>query len=375
MSGDRINPDRGTGDRTNTTWQRRRVLVTGCTGLLGAWLTDYLAGQLADVVGLVRDSVPASNFYRLRLADRVTTVRGAIEDYALMSRILSEYEIEVIFHLAAQPIVGVANADPVGTLEANITGTWSILDAARRSKRVRAVICASSDKAYGTQTELPYREDAPLIGRHPYDVSKSCADLIAQMYAHTYGVPVAITRCGNFYGGGDLNWNRIVPGTIRSLIDGQRPIIRSDGTMLRDYFYILDAVQAYVMLAERLLAGEVTPGEAYNFSNESPVTVLEIAQRIGTVMRCEHLEPVILNEASNEIPEQYLSAELARTRLGWRPRYSMDEGLLETIAWYRTFFDELAQQPSANPPASPVPAPTTVPPERATVRAGGPGRA
>jgi CDP-glucose 4,6-dehydratase len=341
-------------------WQRRRVLVTGCTGLLGAWLTDYLARQLADVVGLVRDSVPTSNFYRLQLGDRVTTVRGAIEDLDLMSRILSEYEIEVIFHLAAQPIVGVANADPVGTLEANIKGTWSVLDAARRSKKVRAVICASSDKAYGTQAELPYREDASLIGRHPYDVSKSCADLIAQMYAHTYGVPVAITRCGNFYGGGDLNWNRIVPGTIRSLIDGERPIIRSDGTMLRDYFYILDAVQAYVMLAERLLAGDVRPGDAYNFSNESPMTVLEIAQRITKLMRCEHLEPIILNEASNEIPEQYLSAELARTRLGWRPRYSMEEGLLETIAWYRTFFDDMARRAPGGTAPSSAQAPTAV---------------
>jgi CDP-glucose 4,6-dehydratase len=324
----------------NESWHRRRVLVTGCTGLLGAWLTDWLAAQRADVVGLVRDSVPTSNFYRLGLADRVTTVRGAVEDSELIARALNEYEIEVIFHLAAQPIVSIANADPVSTLTTNVAGTWSLLEAARRTRRVRAIVVASSDKAYGTQADLPYREDAPLIGRHPYDVSKSCADLIAQMYWHTYKVPVAITRCGNFYGGGDLNFNRIVPGTIRSLIDGQRPIIRSDGTMKRDYFHILDAVMAYTMLAERLLVGEVQ-GEAFNFSNEQPVTVLELVQMITALMGRQDLEPVVLNEANNEIPHQYLSAQLARTRLGWTPRYSLDEGLRDTIAWYRAFFTDI----------------------------------
>lgn len=320
-------------------WHRRPVLVTGCTGLLGAWLTDWLVKQQADVVGLVRDSVPASNFHRLGLAGRVTTVRGSVEDEGLMARVLNEYQVEVVFHLAAQPIVSIANADPRSTLTANITGTWSVLDAARRSKWIRAVVVASSDKAYGEQTELPYRESTPLVGRHPYDVSKSCADLIAQMYAHTYGVPVAITRCGNFYGGGDLNFNRIVPGTVRSLIDGQRPIVRSDGTLKRDYFFILDAVMAYVLLAERLLAGD-SRGEAYNFSNESPITVLDLVGRIALLMGQPDVAPVVLNEASNEIPHQYLSAEIAHARLGWRPRYSLDEGLRETIGWYRAFFAE-----------------------------------
>ena len=331
----------------NHTWHRRRVLVTGCTGLLGAWLTDWLVAQHADVVGLIRDSVPTSNFHRLGLGERVTTVRGSVEDADLIARVLNEYEIEVVFHLAAQPIVAIANADPSSTLTTNITGTWSILEGARRTRRVRAVVVASSDKAYGTQDELPYRETSPLIGRHPYDVSKSCADLIAQMYWHTYQVPVAITRCGNFYGGGDLNFNRIVPGTIRSIIDGQPPIIRSDGTMKRDYFHIEDAVLAYTMLAERVLAGEAL-GEGYNFSNEDPVTVVDIVRRITRLMGRPDLEPVILNQATNEIPHQYLSAELARTQLGWRPRYSLDEGLQQTIAWYRTFFAEVDGGPAVD---------------------------
>lgn len=334
---------------TNHPWHRRRVLVTGCTGLLGAWLTDWLVRNQADAVGLVRDSVPTANFHRLGLAERVTTVRGSVEDGELLSRIVNEYEIEVVFHLAAQPIVAIANADPRSTLATNITGTWSVLEAARRSKRVRAVVVASSDKAYGTQEELPYRETAPLIGRHPYDVSKSCADLITQMYWHTYQVPAAITRCGNFYGGGDLNFNRIVPGTIRSLIDGQRPVVRSDGTLRRDYFHIQDAVLAYVLLAERLLDGEVQ-GEAFNFSNEGPVSALDLVRRVSSLMDLGDVEPIILNEATNEIPHQYLSAELARTRLGWRPRYSLDEGLLDTIAWYRAFFAEGPSQAPAGAP-------------------------
>ena len=317
-------------------WRRRRVFVTGCTGLLGSVLTEWLADKEADVVGLVRDSVPGANFYRLGLAQRITVVRGALEDYALLERIVNEYEIEAVFHLAAQTIVGIANQNPVSTFSANIAGTWNVLEAVRRSPRVKAVILASSDKAYGTHDELPYRETAPLVGRHPYDVSKSCADLISQCYGVTYALPVAITRCGNFYGGGDLNFNRIVPGTIRALIDGQRPIIRSDGRLIRDYFYIKDGVNAYVTLAERVLAGE-QHGEAYNFSNETQMTVSELVALISRLMGCERVEPVVLNQTRNEIPHQYLSAEKARRELGWRPLFTLEEGLRETIAWYRTY--------------------------------------
>ncbi|MBI4381924.1 MAG: GDP-mannose 4,6-dehydratase [candidate division NC10 bacterium] len=325
---------------TASMWKQRRVLVTGCTGLLGAWLTAWLCRRQADVIGLVRDSVPRSNFYVMGLHNQVVCVRGAVEDFDLIERILNEYEIEVVFHLAAQTLVSIANENPRSTFSSNIAGTWNVLEAVRRARRVRAVVLASSDKAYGTQDKLPYREDTPLVGRHPYDVSKSCADLIAQMYWHTYTTPVAITRCGNFYGGGDLNFNRIVPGTIRSLFQGERPIIRSDGTLIRDYFYIKDAVDAYILVAEALLNSRAF-GEAYNFSNELQVTVLELVSCIQRLMGREDLEPVILNDASNEIPHQYLDAEKARNQFGWKPRYTLEQGLRETIEWYREFVRDL----------------------------------
>jgi CDP-glucose 4,6-dehydratase len=322
-------------------WRRRRVFITGATGLVGAWLTERLLHVEADVVALVRDGVPGSNFHRLGLDSRVVTVRGELEDYLLMERILNEYEIEVIFHLGAQAIVGIANQNPLSTFSANIQGTWNVLEAARHARHVKAVVQASSDKAYGTHDLLPYTEESSLTGRHPYDVSKSCADLIAQSYWFTYQLPVAITRCGNFYGGGDLNFNRIVPGTIRSLIDGQRPIIRSDGTLIRDYFYVKDGVGAYMVTAERLLAGEAA-GEAYNFSNEIQVNVRELVEMICRVAGVAHLEPLVLNDAPHEIPHQYLSAEKARRTLGWKPRYTLEEGLRETVGWYRQYFAEQA---------------------------------
>jgi CDP-glucose 4,6-dehydratase len=327
---------------TAKTWHRRKVFVTGCTGLLGAWLTDWLVRHGADVVGLVRDSVPQSNFYRLGLDQRIAVVRGSVEDYSLVSRVLHEYEVEVVFHLAAQSIVGIANAGPLSTLSANIGGSCNVLEACRQSKLLRAVIVASSDKAYGTQAILPYREDMPLIGRHPYDVSKSCVDLIAQSYWHTYRLPVAITRCGNFYGGGDLNFNRVVPGTIRSIFDDQAPVIRSDGSPKRDYIYIQDAVTAYVLLAEKVLDGTAV-GQAYNFSNEHPVNVLELMTLICRLMGRPDLKPVVRNTTANEITDQFLSAETAREQLGWRPEYTLDEGLLETVAWYRAFFQDEAK--------------------------------
>ncbi len=330
---------------TSEMWRRKRVFVTGGTGLVGAWLIEWLVGAGADVVALVRDGVPGSNFYRFGLDKQVTVVRGTLEDYPLMSRIINEYEIEVVFHLAAQTIVGIANANPLSTFSANIEGTWNVLEAARLSRRVKAVVLASSDKAYGTHEVLPYTEDAPLIGRHPYDVSKSCADLIAQAYWVTYKLPVSITRCGNFYGGGDLNFNRIVPGTIRSLIDGQRPIIRSDGTLIRDYFYVKDGVNAYVTTAEKLMAGEAG-GEAYNFSNEIQVNVRELVDIICQAAGITNLPPIVLNDAPNEIPHQYLSAAKARRDLKWSSGYTMEQGMAETVAWYRQYFAE-PQRPVA----------------------------
>lgn len=324
-------------NRNHGMWRHKRVFVTGATGLLGAWLTDWLVQQQADVICLIRDHVPDSNFYRLGLHERAATVRGGIEDYDLLERVLNEYEIEVAFHLAAQTLVGIANRNPRSTFSANVTGTWNLLDASRRAPWVKAIVLASSDKAYGAQASLPYREGAPLVGSHPYDVSKSCADLIGQMYWHSYRLPVGITRCGNFYGGGDLNFNRIVPGTIRSILNGERPVIRSDGTLIRDYFYIKDAVSAYVTLAEALLEGKAV-GQAYNFSNEQQITVVDLVHLISRLMNRSDLEPVLLNTAKNEIVHQYLSAEKSRGELGWKSSYSLDQGLQETITWYQDFF-------------------------------------
>src|SRR6266403_1661024 len=247
-------------------WLDRNVFVTGGTGLLGSSLVRELVGAGARVTCLVRDWVPDSNFYRSGLDRKVRCINGAVEDRSLLERILGEYEIETVFHLAAQTIVGIANRNPISTFETNISGTWALLEACRRSPTVKQIVIASSDKAYGDHEVLPYTEDAPLRGVHPYDVSKSCADLLAQSYAVTYGLPVAITRCGNFYGGGDLNWNRIVPGTIRSVLRGQRPVIRSDGQYVRDYFYVEDGAMVNMVLAEALARQPELRGQAFNFS-------------------------------------------------------------------------------------------------------------
>ncbi len=229
-------------------WQDRPTFVTGATGLVGGWLVRRLVESGADVVCLLRDWVPQSELVRAGAIEKVKVVRGDVRDQALMERALGEYEIDTVIHLAAQTIVGIANRNPVSTFEANIAGTWSLLEACRRSPVVKQIVLASSDKAYGDHEKLPYDEETPLQGRHPYDVSKSCADLIAQSYSVTYGLPVVTTRCGNFYGGGDLNWNRIVPGTIRSVLRGKPPVIRSDGQFVRDYFYVEDGAAAYTLV-------------------------------------------------------------------------------------------------------------------------------
>jgi CDP-glucose 4,6-dehydratase len=318
-------------------WQDRPVLVTGATGLVGGWTVDHLIKLGADVLCLVRDHVPQSMMLRQGLVDHVRTVQGDVRDQALLERALGEYEIEIVLHLAAQTIVGVANRNPVSTFESNIQGTWSLLEACRRSPRIKAIVLASSDKAYGSQPIQPYSEDMPLQGRHPYDVSKSCSDLIGQAYATTYNTPVAITRCGNFFGGGDLNWNRIVPGTIRSILRDQAPIVRSDGKLIRDYFYVEDGAAAYLALARALAQNPARfTGKAYNFSNGQALSVLQIVHRITALMGSSH-QPVILNEASHEIPEQRLDASLAAADLNWSPQYSVDAGLTRTIAWYRHY--------------------------------------
>jgi len=319
---------------THRFWQDRPVLITGATGLVGSWLTRRLHQSGADVVCLVRDWVPQSELIRSRVLEQVKVVRGDVCDRFALERVLGEYEIGTVFHLAAQTIVGIANRNPVSTFESNIQGTWNLLEACRRSPLVRSIVIASSDKAYGHQPDLPYDEETPLEGRHPYDVSKSCADLLAQSYAATYQMPVAITRCGNFYGGGDLNWNRIVPGTIRSVLRGERPVIRSDGQYIRDYFYVEDGAAAYTLLAEQLHTRPELHGLAFNFSNETEVTVLDLVNRILRAMHSE-LQPLVLNQASNEIRRQSLCAARAHQMLAWSPLFDLDEGIGRTIAWYR----------------------------------------
>lgn len=318
-------------------WENRNVFITGGTGFLGSYLTEELISRKANIVSLVRDWVSSSRFIFTDAYKKTTVVRGEIEDYALLERILNEYEVDSVFHLAAQTIVGTANRNPISTFKANIEGTWNLLEACRRNPLVKRVVVASSDKAYGIQDKLPYSEDTPLQGTHPYDVSKSCTDLISNTYANTYELPVCITRCGNFYGGGDNNFNRIIPGTIRSILFNERPIIRSDGSYIRDYIYARDAVSAYMLLAEKM-EDKSLHGEAFNFSNEIQVTVLELTRKISSLMGREDLEPIIQDQASHEIRHQYLSAEKAKKMLGWNPLYTLDEGLQETIEWYKNFF-------------------------------------
>ncbi|MBI1952778.1 MAG: NAD-dependent epimerase/dehydratase family protein [Candidatus Omnitrophica bacterium] len=331
-----------------TFWRDRRVLVTGGTGLLGGWLIRALYDLGADCVTLLRDWVPQSELCQSGLLERIKVVRGELQDQALLERVLGEYEVQTLFHLAAQAIVPIANRNPVSTFESNIRGTWCLLEACRRSPTVGQAVVASSDKAYGEHDKLPYREETPLRGRHPYDVSKSCADLLAQSYAATYRLPVTIARCGNLYGGGDLNWNRIVPGTIRSAIRGEPPLIRSDGSPTRDYFYVEDGAAAYLALAEALASDPSLAGEAFNFSNEQPLSVLEVARQILRLMGRADLAPKILNESSGEILHQYLDAGKAKRQLSWKSLYGLEEGLKKTISWYRKFL-EGADRPRVTP--------------------------
>jgi CDP-glucose 4,6-dehydratase len=317
-------------------WLDRPTLVTGASGLIGGWLVSRLLAAGADVVCLMRDWVPQSELVRNKLIEKVKVVRGDVRDQETAERTLGEYEIDTVIHLAAQTIVGIANRNPVSTFQTNIAGTWALLEACRRSSAVKQIVVASSDKAYGDHELLPYTEEATLQGKHPYDVSKSCADLIAQAYAVTYELPVGITRCGNFYGGGDLNWNRLVPGTIRSVLRRQRPVVRSDGLFIRDYFYAEDGAVANMILAERLAEDQQLRGQAFNFSNETQSTVLELVNRILGLLNSD-LRPDVRNEASNEIRHQYLSAAKAKRLLGWEPIFTLDEGLSRTIAWYQDF--------------------------------------
>ncbi len=320
-------------------WTTRRALVTGATGVIGSWLVKALLAAGAQVVVLVWEPDERSELYRSRAIRQVTLVSGALEDFWALERAINRCEVDTVFHLGAQTLVGTAYRFPLPTFEANIRGTYNVLEACRiHAHLVQRVVIASSDKAYGDPPHLPYTEDMPMNGRHPYAVSKSCADLLAQAYHHTYGMPLAIARCGNVFGGGDLNWSRIVPGTIRSLLAKERPIIRSDGTYVRDYIYVKDVSRAYMRLAERLDDDRVR-GQAFNFSGEAPLTVRELVTLIQRLMNSLDIEPEIQNSARAEIRSQHLSAAKAREVLGWEPGCDLETGLRETIAWYRAFLE------------------------------------
>ena len=318
-------------------WAGRLVFVTGATGMVGSWLVKDLLARGAHVVALVYDADPQSELYRSGDVRRVTVVNGALEDFRALERAIVQHEVDTVVHLGAQALVTVAHRSPLATLETNIRGTYNLLEACRlHGDLVQRIVIASSDKAYGEQPELPYTEAMSLAGTHPYEVSKSCADLIARAYHATYDLPIAVARCGNVYGGGDLNWSRIVPGTIRSLLRGERPLIRSDGHYVRDYFYVKDAARAYLRLAEALDDPGV-PGAAFNFGPESPMTVLELVGVVQKLMDRTDLDPDVRAAARGEIRSQYLSAAKARDILGWAPEFDLETGLRETIAWYRAF--------------------------------------
>ncbi len=322
-------------------WKNRNAFVTGATGFIGAHVTRLLVEQGARVVCLQRDAVRANALDLFDLRRRVTVIQGDLEDYALLERSLNEYEIEAVFHLAAQAIVGAANRSPLSTFETNIRGSYFLLEACRVSQTVKRVVVASSDKAYGSHDDLPYQEDYPLLGLFPYDASKVCTDVLARSYAHSYGLPVAVTRFANIYGPGDMNLSRIIPGAILAVLRAEAPIIRSDGTPLREFVYVDDVARGYLTLAEQI---ETARGEAFNFGAGEPVQMLALVNRIISLAgQAGRLAPnVLLNQKiEHEIDAQYLSAEKAETRLGWRAEIGLEEGLLRTLDWYRQHLTEL----------------------------------
>jgi len=320
-------------------WRDKRVFITGASGLVGSWLTRRLVDYGAYVVVLMRDWDPQTEIIRSGLINRTSVINGKLEDFNSLERAIVQHEIDTVFHLGAQTIVGTAYRSPLDTFDSNVRGTYNLLEACRlHPSLVKRVLIASSDKAYGDGESLPYTEKMPPMGKHPYDVSKSCTDLISTTYHETYNVPIVIARCGNIYGGGDLNWSRIIPGTIKSLYCNQNPIIRSNGKYTRDYVFVEDAVSSYLLMAEKLESAKIA-GEAFNFGPESPRNVLEIVSMISKLMRKEHLAPKILDQAKAEIKDQYLSSEKAARVLGWKPHYTLEKGLEQTLKWYLDYFE------------------------------------
>ncbi len=314
--------------------------MTGASGLVGSWLIRALVERGAHVVAFVRDHNPQSELFRSDLHRQIEMVQGSLEEFLDLERAINESEIDTVFHLGAQTIVGTALRSPLSTFESNIRGSYNLLEACHRHRNlVRRIVIASSDKSYGTSAVLPYTEKMPLCGKSPYDVSKTCTDLLSFSYFETFRLPLAIARCGNIFGGGDLHWSRIVPGTIRSFLKGQAPIIRSDGTFTRDYIYVEDVVQSYLLLAENLENPNVQ-GEAFNFAPSVPLSVLQMVSAIQNLMDLPHLEPQILYGAEKEIRDQFLNCQKARAILGWAPQFSLDEGLKKTIAWYEVYYSQ-----------------------------------
>lgn len=323
---------------SNDFWQGRSVLITGANGFIGSWVARALVDARANVVALVRDQTAQGGLALQHIRDRVTLVMGDVADAALMQRAVNEYAVDTCFHLAAQAIVGVSNRSPASTFETNIRGTWNLLEACRTVPTVTRVVVASSDKAYGRQDRLPYKEGDSLNGIYSYDASKACCDMLARSYAASFGMPVAVTRCANVYGGADLNFSRLVPDTMRAVLTDQAPVVRSDGSPTRDYMYAADAVSAYLTLAEALDRPDVH-GQAYNFGTGQPISVADLVRRIIALSGREQLQPRILGAGTprGEIDAQYLDSRKAADQLGWRPRYTLDDGLRQTLSWYARY--------------------------------------
>jgi len=316
-------------------WKNKNVLITGYEGFLGSNLTKALLDLRANIYGLdilthrKRTILSKNDFHNISI------IKGSVEDFSLVAKIIKRNKIEIIFHLAAKSLVGQGLQRPLRTFSTNIKGTWNILEASRQNNSVKAIVIASSDKAYGSHKNLPYREDAPLKGIHPYDVSKSCADLISYAYYHTYNLPVAVTRCGNIYGPGDFNFSRIIPDAIRCALSGNTLLIRSNGRFIRDYIFVGDIVNGYILLAEKLQKLNLG-GEAFNFSDENPISVIELVKRIYKIVGKEK-NYKILNQARFEIKRQYLASSKARRVLSWKPKIALSVGLRKTVAWYLRF--------------------------------------
>ncbi len=315
-------------------WKGRNVFVTGADGFIGSWVAKALVEKGANVFVITRDIKKVCSLDLLGLRNKVELIHGDIIDYSCVERVINEKDIDSVFHLAAQAIVGVANKSPLSTFESNIKGTWNVLEACRVNK-VERIVVASSDKAYGSQKKLPYTEESPLLGLYPYDASKACADILARCYYTTYNLPVAVTRNANTYGGADLNFSRIVPDAIFSLLEGKQLIIRSDGTPERDYMYVKDAANGYLLLAENMHRKEIK-GQAFNFGTAKPISVLDLFNTIIKLMGKDGVKPKIIGEAKNEIDRQFLAIDKVKKLLNWMPKYSLEEGLKETIEWYKS---------------------------------------